>query len=314
MNFGEVLSRAWNITWKYKTLWVFGLLATLGGGSGGGNGIQNSFQRNGNNPIPGLIYPNGGFENTPAWVPVLIVLAILVMVVVFVLLGALGKAGLTRGAWLADSGAERLSFSQLFAESRTYFVRVLLLGIVSFIISVGLLLLTILPTTLAAVLTGGVGAVCFFPLMCIVVPVFLALSLIFDLGVIAITGEDLGVEAGLRRGFEVFRSHLAEMIALAVALWIGSAVIGFVISLPILAVTVPFLVGGMLDGGQEVFSSGSLIVGLAIFFLYLPVLLAARAVLTTYVTTTWTLAFRRLTGREAGAPNVIDVNTQTSVI
>lgn len=313
MNFGEVLSRAWNITWKYKALWVFGLLASLGGGSGG-NGAQTNFRGDGNNPLPGLISPNGGLENTPVWVAVLIVLAVLVMVVVFVLLGALGRAGLTRGAWLADSGAGQLSFSQIFAESRTYFVRVLLLGIVSFIISVGLLLLTILPTGLAAVLTGGIGAVCFFPLMCILIPVFLALLLIFDLGVIAITGEDLGVEAGLRRGFEVFRSHLAEMLALAVALWIGSAVIGFVIALPMLAITMPFLIGGVLEGGQQVLSTAGLTAGLAMFCLYLPVLLAVKAVLTTYVTTCWTLAFRRLTGREAGAPGIIDVHPQATVI
>ena len=38
-NFGEVLTRAWQITWKYKVLWIFGILAgcTNGGGGGGGN-------------------------------------------------------------------------------------------------------------------------------------------------------------------------------------------------------------------------------------------------------------------------------------
>ena len=38
-NFGEILTRAWQITWKYKVLWIFGILAgcTNGGGGGGGN-------------------------------------------------------------------------------------------------------------------------------------------------------------------------------------------------------------------------------------------------------------------------------------
>ena len=35
-NFGEVLTRAWQITWKYKVLWIFGILAGCSEGSGGG--------------------------------------------------------------------------------------------------------------------------------------------------------------------------------------------------------------------------------------------------------------------------------------
>jgi hypothetical protein len=29
-NFGEVLTRAWQIIWKHKVLWVFGILASCG--------------------------------------------------------------------------------------------------------------------------------------------------------------------------------------------------------------------------------------------------------------------------------------------
>lgn len=313
MNFGEVLSRAWKITWNYKVLWVFGLLASLAG-SGGGNGAQNNFRTGRENQIPGFTIPDVGFENAAGWIVPLLILAALVLVVVVVLLSALGRAGLARGAWLADSGAERLSFNQLFAEGRTYFGRVLVLGILSFIIAILLLLLIGLPTGLATAFTGGIGALCFLPLMCLLIPVFIAISLVFDLGVIAITGEDLGVEAGLRRGFEVFRAHLGEMIALTLVLWIGSAIVSFVISLPMLAITMPFLAGWLFNPEQEVLAMGSLMVGVILFFLYLPVLLATKAVLTTYVTTAWTLAFRRLTGRQAGTPNVIDVNPQSTVI
>ena len=39
MNYGEVLSRAWQIIWKYKVLWIFGILAGLGSGGGGSGGL-----------------------------------------------------------------------------------------------------------------------------------------------------------------------------------------------------------------------------------------------------------------------------------
>ena len=37
-NFGEVLTRAWQITWKFKVLWIFGILAGCARGGGGGSG------------------------------------------------------------------------------------------------------------------------------------------------------------------------------------------------------------------------------------------------------------------------------------
>ena len=40
MNFGEVLSRAWQITWKHKILWLFGLLASC---SAGGSNNTSSY-------------------------------------------------------------------------------------------------------------------------------------------------------------------------------------------------------------------------------------------------------------------------------
>ena len=33
---GKILSRAWQILWKYKVLWIFGLLLALSGAGGGG--------------------------------------------------------------------------------------------------------------------------------------------------------------------------------------------------------------------------------------------------------------------------------------
>ncbi len=38
MDYGWVLKRAWEITWKFKGLWVLGILASCSGGGGGGGG------------------------------------------------------------------------------------------------------------------------------------------------------------------------------------------------------------------------------------------------------------------------------------
>ena len=35
MDFGEVLTKAWKIVWKFKILWIFGIFAGCGTNSGG---------------------------------------------------------------------------------------------------------------------------------------------------------------------------------------------------------------------------------------------------------------------------------------
>ena len=43
MDYGKVLSRAWEITWRWKVLWILGFLASLASGGGGGGGPSSSF-------------------------------------------------------------------------------------------------------------------------------------------------------------------------------------------------------------------------------------------------------------------------------
>ncbi len=48
MDYGEVLSKAWKIAWKFKVLWIFGILASCGQSRGGNFNFNNSFRTNGN--------------------------------------------------------------------------------------------------------------------------------------------------------------------------------------------------------------------------------------------------------------------------
>lgn len=49
MDFGEVLKKAWKIIWKFKVLWIFGILSSCGqsGGGSGGSSANSSAQYNG---------------------------------------------------------------------------------------------------------------------------------------------------------------------------------------------------------------------------------------------------------------------------
>ena len=57
MHYTDLIQRAWKITWRYKVLWIFGILLALasgGGGSGRGGGSSGRGGGCGVPPMPGL--------------------------------------------------------------------------------------------------------------------------------------------------------------------------------------------------------------------------------------------------------------------
>jgi len=56
MDYLDILKRAWNITWRYKALWVLGFFAAAAGGSGGG-GNPASYSTGAEDWSPGAMEP-----------------------------------------------------------------------------------------------------------------------------------------------------------------------------------------------------------------------------------------------------------------
>src|SRR5512147_3140167 len=106
-NFGEVLTRAWQIVWKFKVLWIFGILAGCARGGGGGNsggGGNNGFNFSSSNVPPGM---ERFFQNIADHAMAYSLVAITLLCVVWVValfLGTIGRVGLIRGAAQADGG------------------------------------------------------------------------------------------------------------------------------------------------------------------------------------------------------------------
>lgn len=119
MDIGNVLSRAWQIIWKHKVLWIFGILAGCQGGGGGGG---SSFNMRGNTDRPAN-FPQleQYFQNVdPVVIAVIvgiILLIVLFLVIVAVFLGTIGRIGLIRGTAQVEAGAASLSFGELFSGS-----------------------------------------------------------------------------------------------------------------------------------------------------------------------------------------------------
>lgn len=305
MQIGEVLGRAFDIIRKHKVLWLFGILAGCANSNSGSSGSgyrfnlgdrQENWPSELNRPFeqffesvdPAVLYT--GIS--------LAVMVILLLVVVSIFLGTMGRVGLVRGTLQAESGAERLEFSELFRGGLPYFWRVfglnLLVGLVLFVVIGGLILAGII----GSVATLGLGVLCLLPLICLLVPLTIAVDVVIKQANIAIISENLSIMNGLQRGWAICRDNVGNMIVMALILGVGNAVVGFLIGLPLILVAAPAIVG-VINESTRMVGTGLLISALCLAG-YLPVLIGFNGVVTSYLETAWTLTFLRLS-RPAGS-------------
>jgi hypothetical protein len=304
MDIGGVLSRAWQIIWKNKILWIFGILASCGGNANGG--VSSNYSMSDRQEIPPQMLPFfERFEQlTDAQIALLVgavILVVLLLIVLSIFLGTIGRIGLIRGTQQAEQGAERLAFGELFRDSLPFFWRVfglnLLFGIAAFI----LFLILLVPFILLAVATLGLGLLCIIPVICILVPLTWLAQLVISQASIAMVVEDVGIRDGLQRGWDVFRTNLGTFIVMALILLLGVGFIGgMIIALPLVIVVVPALIGAAAGTDQAL--SGGLLTAALCFLAYLPVLLVLSGILRAYIESAWTLTYMRLTNKPVAPP------------
>jgi hypothetical protein len=295
-NFGEVLTRAWQITWKYKVLWIFGILASCsrgsGGGSSGGGSGSGGDSGNGYSPFEPsqaqrYFEQFGNWLTANWWVVALVVLGVILLALLFVFLGTIGRIGLIRGTLQAEEGAERLSFGELFRGSMPFFWRVFGL---TFLIGLVFLVL-MLPLILFGVITAGIGFLCMIPLFCLLIPVSVAIYLIVELANVAIVKENLGIVDGWKRGFAIALNNVGPVIVLGLILLVVGFVIGLAIAIPIIMIVLPAALGFATGQGQNM---TPLLIGGLCLVAFLPVSILISGVFNTFMGATWTLTYLRL--------------------
>ncbi len=334
MDFGEVLGKAWKITWKHKVLWIFGIFASCGTRSGPNFNFNTSY-RTGNEfsgPTPSLPpammdaldrFTHLFEDPTFIWKFIAVVISVVCIIAILeIFLGTIGRIGLIRGAADAEAGAERLGFGELWKSGLHYFWRFfglsLLIGSPILLIYLALVAGIIVFAVYASETRGYsssaaapglfvlIAVLCAFA--CVVFLLAILISFLSPQAERAIVIENEGVINGLRRGWNVLTKNLGSILIV----WLITVVIGFaagiLIALPVLVVVVPAVFAFMAGGSQASYTP-LIVAGLCILA-YLPVSLVAEGILMTYLQSVWTLTYLRLVkpNPEAGTPVVPPAN------
>ncbi len=308
MNYGELFSKAWKIIKRFKVLWVLGFLAGCGAASGGGGG-NTGYQFSGGDKGNGAQFFNeriphlfGRWNSMPTmnenqiflWIAV----AAIVVIVVGLFLGLLtlvlrtiGRGGLVRGAWDADEGFSKLTFSTLWKSGVKNFWRVLLFTLLLWAINLVFGLVLILPVVFLSLVTLLCGLI-------VIIPVLIALGWMltawYQLGLVAIVGDDLSVMDAFSRSWNVVMKNFWRVLLVSLIVFVGTFVLSLFILLPFLLTLLPMLIAIALDA--QVLTAW-IIISAVLFLVYMIVVIILSAGIMAYQGTIWALLYRRLTDR-----------------
>ncbi len=309
MDVGRTLSRAREITWRWKFLWILGFFAALGQGASWSNsGYSFSSQDFQNGNVP-------GFNLSPAAGGLIVGLACLAVIVAIALwvISVIARGGLIAGvAQIEEEGSTTLGRAWAVGQSRFWTLfGIGILVALPILAVVVIMLLGIFLFAGGAALTaarnnqGGLGALisgllaCLCPSICLIVILSIVLAQIRIYAERAAILEGLGWTAAFGRGWQVLRDHLGP----TVVLWIVFLVLGLVIGGIAFAIALPIVlpVAGMLSRTGVSSAPNWLLLapicGLGLIGIVVAALISS--VLNAFTSSTWTVAYREMTGPQA---------------
>jgi hypothetical protein len=197
---------------------------------------------------------------------------------------------------MAETG-ETVTLASTFQQGFRYFWKLLVIQLILGLASLAVILPLIFGGALLSILTLGIGLICFLPLICLLIPLGIALSIYTLLTQIALIVEELDLVAAFQRAWDVFRSNLGEVIVMGLILGVGGFIVGLILAIPFILMVLPFITG--LVVGTETSTVAGLSVTLIGILFYMPVLLLASGIMRTFITGSWTLTYRSLIGATA---------------
>ncbi|HSN75898.1 MAG TPA: hypothetical protein VL334_12560 [Anaerolineae bacterium] len=314
MNYTDIIKRAARLTWRYKVLWILGILLALSGGSGGGNSITYTLNGNGGggDMVPPM-FPNWNFPD-PGVIAGFVLLCcclLAVLLVVLTIVQYVARTGLYRavdqieGTGVAPNWREGLRLGWNNRAVRMFLLD-LIVGIAVFIVVIALLLLAASPLLLfifdneALSIIGGIAtAGLMFLAILIIAAAVVVVSVLQQFWRRQIALDDRSVGEALSLGTQMARRKAGDVAIL----WLLMAVIGVLFAI----VLIPVVIGlGLLGGGigaalgYAVYSltnsvGWAVLLGLPVFMLIMVVpLIFVQGVYLVFESSTWTLAYRDL--------------------
>lgn len=309
MRYGEIVSRAWAITWHHKYLWLLALFAGEGAASFGSSGFSwSSSSRSSTSTLT----PAQVGNDIGVWVGAHVLLLVLTGVVVLsvavalFLLSAIADGALVRAS--AEHDQERpFSLRRAWSAGLATFGPVLKVKLLAVVVA--LVWIVVLGGIAAFAVAAAVGGATALTVLLAIVGVLLLLaaipfSIIFSVLILFWVREVVLRGRGGDRSGRSTTAALGQVLALmrrhpgrVTLLWLLSVLLGLATGIAMFVVTIASLlvVGGLaagayLAGGM----TAAIVVGIVLAVPWLGLLLVASGAVMAFTSTYWTLGYTRL--------------------
>jgi hypothetical protein len=298
-DFGEVLTRAGQITWKHKNLWLAGIVVSLIGALTGSISLIFSPSASMfadpaevNRALPSILLSNG-----------LILLLTLLSIPLYVV----GMSVPSLGTFQVEKGKEKVNFGELIRAVLPYFWRVLGMLVVVWGGMFAIVLILFACIAILSLITFGIGALCAVPLIILFIPLGILVYALMEQGVSAVLVDNLGFSSALQRAWELVKKNLGVMALLSMIIYLGATAISMVISVPIMIPMFGFLFNMGAEPDMEAIDQ--LFRNMSVWVLvFSPLYAILQGILLTYMQSVWTLTYMRLTRPQGSAPVVLEAN------
>lgn len=314
MDFGAVIKRSWEITWRYKALWVLGIFAGVSGcsgssGSGGNGGGGNSGGSGGS----GLGDMGRFWDNLESYLPVIIGLGVLFFFIglVWWIFSIAARGGLITGVNAIEDGATRplgelwrsgfARFWPLFGIDVMLSLPMVALGLLMAVFTLG-------PLAVTLIRGGEPGPELIAPVcgsLAIGLPLLLVGGFVF--GILRLLAQRFVMIAGhgavesIGNSWHLLRGRLKDTaimwllnaalnLAASVVLAIPAFIIGVAVAIPIVTAI-----------ASDSWRSMVAIIPVAIV-LFALIGIAYNGIWGTYTSALWTLFFRQMHGMGPAVP------------
>lgn len=312
MDYAAILQKSWNVTWRYKILWLFGFFAGAGTGGSANFNTSNWNQSSGSSQdLPAALRPEQVQQFLERYAPILIVGALFLVAlgILMMVVAVAARGGLIHLVNEAEEGREvraaagwHVGFSKWWRVFGAGFLADLPLAALGIVIAVFVAVTAIgaWATTrgsseeIGAAVAAAIAGLCVFAVVFGIAAIFLGvvLGIVKELALRYIVLQDRRVMDALKTAWRDLWAKRGAFLMYLVQVGVG---IAFGIMVAIVAVVTVVPAGVMMYMGN--YAGGAIVLGLAVLVLMLP-----SAWFGAFYHAVWTIFFRRMTGAEVVAP------------
>jgi len=325
MNQTELIKRAWRITWRYRVLWLFGILLALAGGGGGGGGAGGGGGRGGDGGRGG-VPPIRGLDNfDPGKIIGIIAVCcciLFVVVIVMTIVQYVARAALYRSVDQIEKTGVAPTWREGFGLGWTN--RAFRLFLLELVVGIAVVLAALLLAAVAAaplllllaksgVLKGiGIGLTIWLGLVWILLLIVAAviLSVLGQFWSREIILADRSIGEALASGYHLVRGRLKDVAIM----WLLMFAIGLGFGVVLIPVVLAVIVGAGAVGaavGFAIHAATHSIIwavagGLPLFLLITVIPLSIiQGIYLAFETTAWTLTYREVALGKQPTPDIL---------